>query len=198
LTGIAGGLPLNGLVKGDVVVSTEIWAYEYGKVRGEFVPRPNFTYQVDNGLLRNAGALATRDASWAELIKTRFTLLTAAPKVVTGPVASGDKVIDDASSPFFQKVLSHWPKLQAIEMEGGGAAAAIEKAKSGGRPVGFIMIRGISDMPPTETKEADARTHEKQSEERDTWKQVAAESAAVFTIHFIRNGWPIAPSQANK
>jgi nucleoside phosphorylase len=126
---------------------------------------------------------------------TRFSQLSAAPKVVIGPVASRDKVIDGASSAFFQQVLNHWPKLQAIEMEGGGAADAIEEAKSAGRAVGFIMIRGISDMPPTAAQEAAVQTHAQQSIERNVWKQVAAESAAAFTMHFIRHGWPVAPCQ---
>jgi nucleoside phosphorylase len=196
LTGIAGGLPLNDLAKGDVLISSAIWAYEYGKVKaGEFAPRADFTYPVDGGLLRGAGALAVRDPSWKQQIMTRFPQLSAAPKVVIGPVASGDKVIDDASSAFFQQVLTHWPKLQGIEMEGGGAADAIEEAQSAGRVVGFIMIRGISDMPPTAAPEAAVRTHAQQSIERNAWKQVAAEAAAAFTMHFIRHGWPVAPAQ---
>jgi hypothetical protein len=103
MTRIAGGLPLNDLARGDVLISSVIWAYEYGKVKaGEFAPRADFTYPVDGGLLRGAGALAIRDPSWAQQIMTRFSQLSAAPKVVIGPVASGDKVIDDASSAFFQ------------------------------------------------------------------------------------------------
>jgi nucleoside phosphorylase len=198
MIGIGGGLPLNNLALGDVVVSSMIWAYEYGKVSDDkFTPRPDFTYPVDNGLLRCAGALAMRDSSWAEASRGRFPELSAAPKVVIGPVASGDKVIDDASSAFFHQVLTHWPKLQAIEMEGGGAADAIAEANSAGRSVGFIMIRGISDMPPIEAQETGAQTPEQQSMERNLWKQVAAESAAAFTIHFIRKGWPEAPAQAD-
>lgn len=198
LTGVAGGLPLNDLAKGDVVVSNAIWAYEYGKVSGnKFTPRPDFTFQVDNVLLRCAGAFAIRDPNWAEAITERFPSLPAAPKVVFGPVASGDKVIDDASSAFFQEVLEHWPKLQAVEMEGGGALATIMEVNSEGRSVGFIMIRGISDMPPIEAQDANAQTPEQQSKERDTWKHIAAESAAAFTIHFIRKGWPQAPAEAD-
>lgn len=195
MTGIGGGLPLNDLVLGDVVVSSMIWAYEYGKVSDDiFTPRPDFTYPVDNALLRSAGALAVQDSSWGDASKSRFQELSAPPKVVLGPVASGDKVIDDASSAFFRQVLKHWPKLQAIEMEGGGAADAIAEANSSGQTVGFIMVRGISDMPPTEVEPAHAQSPERQSVERDTWKRIAAATAAAFTIHLIRRGWPEAPA----
>ena len=39
-------------------------------------------------------------------------------------------------------------KYEQVDMEGAGAAAAIEQAGSLGIPTRFMMIRGISDLPP--------------------------------------------------
>ncbi len=191
LVGVAGGLPKEKLVKGDVVISSVIWSYEYGKLAESFQPRLDFTYQVDSGLLRNASALAIRDPSWREPLKRHIEYGYALPKVVVGPVASGDKVVDDVRSDLFKKVLEKWPKLQAIEMEGAGAAAAIAEAQSLGYTIGFLMIRGISDMPiavePTSVKEGG------QTEQRDSCKIAASDAAATFAAHLIRNAWPLPP-----
>lgn len=194
LAGVGGGLPREKLEKGDVVVSSTIWGYEYGKVLETFDPRPDYTYQVDSGLLRNASALAIRDPSWGIGLTHPEQGNELRPKVVVGPVASGDKVIDDARSDFFRQVLNKWPKLQAVEMEGAGAAAAIAEVQSLGHAVGFIMVKGISDMPPMEESiGAGIDDGQERTEERDCWKEVAAEASAAFTIHFIRNGWPLPP-----
>ena len=195
LVGIAGGLPREKLEKGDVVISQVIWGYEYGKVKKRFHPRTDWTYPVDDALLRNALALAVREPDWAASFLQQHDQLSQSPKVVVGPIASGDKVVDDASSDFFKQVLKQWPKLQAIEMEGAGAASAINEATSEGHTVGFLMIRGISDMPLTNSHHQKGNDKAKsQTIERDAWKCLAAESAAAFTVHFIRNAWPLPPA----
>jgi len=194
LVGIAGGLPRKNLELGDVVVSNAIWGYEYGKVIETFDPRPDYVYQVDNALLRNASALAKRESRWKTSLSKPEQKKSYSPKVVVGPVASGDKIIDDARSEFFQKVLEKWPKLIAIEMEGAGAAAAIAELQSLRYLVGFIMIRGISDMPPAEMAISQEKANNKiQTNERDMWKKTASDAAAAFTVHFIRNAWPLSP-----
>jgi nucleoside phosphorylase len=169
LVGIAGGFARDGLKLGDVVVSTVIWAYEYGKAAAVFEPRHDFTYPVDGGLLRSAMAYAAGTPNAAHF----------------GPVASGEKVIDQVTPGLFGPVLAAWPKLLAVEMEGGGAAAAIEAARDAGHAVGFMMIRGISDMPG----EAQAAGN---AARRDAWKRAACASAAKFALGLIRNAWPVA------
>ena len=184
LVGIAGGFPREGCVPGDVVVSTELYGYEYGKIDGGFQPRPNWIYQVDRGLCAGAQAFAAANPGW-------WSGASPSPKVLFGPVASGDKVVDDPSEPFFAAVLRQWSKLQAIEMEGVGAAAAIDELHAAGVQVGFLMVRGISDVPrPPSERGAGAQT-----EERDANKRRACEVAAAFAVRWIAEEWPVLPRE---
>ncbi|MEW6208250.1 MAG: hypothetical protein AB1631_07775 [Acidobacteriota bacterium] len=184
LVGIAGGLPIEDLKKGDVVVSTVIWDYEYGKAEQVFIPRHDFTYQVDGSLVRNALACALTSDWWKGLNADPDGQCH--PKVIAGPIASGSKVIDEITEEFFGQVQRAWPKLQAIEMEGAGAAAAIQSAQEEGRSVGFLMVRGISDMPDYGRPHSAAQN----SAIRGRWKEHAATVAARFAVSLIATNWP--------
>jgi adenosylhomocysteine nucleosidase len=195
LVGVAGGFPQDGQTKGDVAISSVIYDYDYGKVATDFQPRMDFTYQPDQALLTSAVSFHARDKSWAE--KDRDMCpdgSNVVPKLLQGAVASGGKVVDDASNKFFAAVLKAWPKLLAVEMEGAGAAAAIETERAAKHNVGFLMVRGISDMPKmaTDTQPAAVST-EGNKAERDRWKKYAATTAANFTIHWISQAWLLAP-----
>jgi nucleoside phosphorylase len=187
LVGIAGGLSTAGCIVGDVVVATEVYGYEYGKLDAGFHARPNWTFQVDAALRASAQGFAATNPKWGEEAAGR------SPRVLFGPVASGDKVVDDPSDPLFAEVLRVWPKLHAVEMEGAGAAAAIEYLRTAGTQVGFLMVRGISDTPrePGERFAVGA-----QSGERDANKSRACEVAARFVARWIATEWPIEPSAA--
>ena len=195
LVGIAGGFPQDGLARGDVTISTVIYDYEYGKVATDFQPRQDFTYQTDVALLTSAISLHARDKSWATRDQhIRPSGSQAVPKLLAGSVASGSKIIDNAGNAFFVQVLKAWPRLLAVEMEGAGAASAIETAKAANANVGFLMVRGISDMPKT-----GERQHEEGNKaERDRWKKYAATTAANFTIHWISHGWPTPPRRTTR
>lgn len=196
VVGIAGGFPQDGLMKGDVVISSVIYDYDYGKVATSFQPRMDFTYQPDQTLLTSAVSLHARDKSWAERDKhLRPDGSDAVPKLLPGAVASGGKVVDDAGNDFFAAVLEAWPRLLAVEMEGAGAAAAIETAKAAKQNVGFLMVRAISDMPKlgADNQSTDASPAGNKAE-RDKWKKYAATTAANFTIHWISQAWPLAPT----
>src|SRR5579872_5392566 len=144
LVGIAGGFNRDGLNKGDIAISTAIYDYDYGKIAAEFQPRLDFTYQVDSALLTSAVTLHIRDNRWTDWdMNLRPDGGQVVPKVIQGAVASGNKVVDDATNAFFAQVLQAWPRLLAVEMEGAGAASAIEIARSKNHRVGFLMVRGI-------------------------------------------------------
>lgn len=188
LLGIAGGLKPS-LKRGDVVVSNEIYGYEYGKIDGgKFTPRPNQTLQGNHSLIRNAEMHPTRVKDWhAPLRSMRQGWV---PSVECGPIASGEKVVDDPTAEFFKEVRSLWrDKLIAVEMEGVGAAKAEQDARESGYDVGFLMIRGISDLPPREGAEPPGH----QTAERDDWAPLAASAAAHFAISFIKESWPVPP-----
>lgn len=192
VAGIAGGLPKDNLSKGDVVVSTTICGYELGKIESDFTPRATSTYQPDNTLITAALSIPIIDNGWNAKIIASPPRTGIEPKMLPGAIASGDKVVDNVASPFFQAVMRIWPKLIAIEMEGAGSAAAIRSLQEEGESVGFLMIRGISDMPITASI-ADT-SHGSQTIERDQWKDYAADAAAAFTTSLIRHAWPVAPA----
>lgn len=200
LVGIAGGLPREQLGLGDVVVSKQIVSYEYGKVQhNAFYPRPDFVYQLDGALLRSASSLS--EADWRNGLGRRPVADRKKPKLRVGMVGSGDKVIDDRSADFFAAVEDKFPKLLAVEMEGAGAAAAIQEAKDAGLTVGFLMIRGISDMPPNKIrakKPAAGKNDAPAMSDRDQWTIYAANAAASFAIYLISHAWPLPPRGANE
>ncbi len=98
-----------------------------GKREKEFKPRAKCTYCRDLAILNGTRAEPPREGT---------------PQVVRGEIASGDQVVDASSNDFFDQMLKAWPKINAVEMEGAGAATAIDQAGSQGIPTRFIMIRG--------------------------------------------------------
>jgi nucleoside phosphorylase len=102
LVGIAGGFHHDGLARADVAISAVIYDYEYGKVAADFQPRLEFTYQTDAALLTSALSLHARDKSWAALDQhVRPAGNEGVPKLLSGSVASGSKIIDNAGNDFF-------------------------------------------------------------------------------------------------
>jgi serine/threonine protein kinase/nucleoside phosphorylase len=181
--GVAGGFPIDGQRHGDVAVSSVVWAYEYGKVDTDgFAPRHDFIYRCDDGVVRAVAAV--RGADWWHNDENP----AGPPRVRTGPVASGDKVIDDPNDRFFAAVHTAWPKLLAVEMEGAGVAAAVHAAHAKGQAAGFVLVRGISDMPHTKAPAERASTVE-----RDRWKQTASRNAARLLTHLVAEAWPTPP-----
>ncbi|WP_348304915.1 hypothetical protein [Methanothrix sp.] len=78
-------------------------------------------------------------------------------------------------------------KYEQVEMEGAGAAAAIEQAGCQGITTRFMMIRGISDLPRAKGKN-------KGRKERDAWKAYASNAAAAFVMGWIAEGLTMPPS----
>ena len=75
-------------------------------------------------------------------------------------------------------------------MEGAGIGSVIEQSQSLKVPVGFMVIRAISDLPRPEYEDDKTRG----TEERDAWKAYASDAAATFTIEWIADGLPLPPS----
>jgi len=190
LIGIAGGV--GDVRKGDVVVSDVICGYVYGKLDGGFQPRHNWTYRTDAAITTAATTMPIRHPRWYAGLIRRGELDVTPPRIHVGTVASGNEVVDDLSDPMFQAVLAAWPHLRGVEMEGLGAAEAIDDAHEHGLRVNFAMVRGISDTPRTDPVAAGQPTP---SEERDLWKGVASEAAAALAIQLIRLGWPVPPRE---
>jgi nucleoside phosphorylase len=184
MVGIAGAVDSQ-LSWGDVAVSDRICGYEYGKLEDGFHPRPDWSYPADQSISVAARTMATLYPDWAAAIDTPPPEPTSRlPRIVVGPIASGDKVVDDLSDASFGAVLALWPRLVAVEMEGLGGVKTVDDARERGHLTHFSMIRGISDCPLQATS---GRT------QRDRWKPRAAATAAAFTGSLIRNAWPRPP-----
>lgn len=200
LVGIAGGFPVDDLAQGDVLVSNVVWDYEYGRLtEAGFTPRQNYVFQVDRSLLTAAQTMSMVDREWSKLLG-RPGEGRPEPKVRFGPFASGNKVIDTLSDPFVSAIRKQWPKLMGVEMEAAGAAQAVQTIAEKAGPVGFLMIRGISDLPPprdpepAQSRPADPSAQaQAQTRSRDEWKVRAARCAAAFAGQLVRTRWPVPP-----
>jgi nucleoside phosphorylase len=192
VVGVAGGF--GDLNLGDVVVADRICAYEYGKIDDGFRPRHDLDSPTDAAVVSAARTLAARHPDWYDQLTHSGGSPQNAPKIVVGEIASGDKVVDDPTDDFFASVLRSRPKIQAVEMEGAGAAAAIQDAREMQRAVSFGMIRGISDLPRAGGSQlGNEHGVSRQTEMRDSWKRQASVAAAITAIQLIRLSWPRPP-----
>lgn len=181
VVGVAGGL--GGTRLGDVVVADRICAYGYGKITdNEYVPRTEFDSTPDGSISSLASTLESRAPQWYAGVDG----ITTTPRIHVGPVASGDIVVDDVDYSFFAKVLESRPKAIAVEMEGAGLASAVQNLRSQLRPIGYGMIRGISDAPSGRAAEAG-------TEARDLTKPRASAAAAACAAHLVKHAWPVPP-----
>jgi nucleoside phosphorylase len=186
-SGIAGGINLEGLTQGDIVLSEDIWFYENGKMAKKYRPRDR-NFQPDLGLLNSARGFGRNTDGW-KACKATPPVPAHVPKCLAGLIGSGDKVLDSLKPAFVKQILRARPKIQAVEMEAAGAGAAIQNAQQEGRAVGFMMVRGISDMPESGTSASGAGT-----KQRDDWKPYASAIAACFVVSWISSSaWPYPP-----
>ncbi len=169
MVGIAGGV--EGEVNlGDVVVCEEVIYYENTKENPGFSDQRPQVLRADWMLLDRAKNYT--DINWHNLIHAERPAdprSTDAPTVHFGPIASGEKVIANADR--LEELKQLHSKLAAVEMESFGVALATSEWT--GNPK-FIAFRGVSDYA-NESKE-------------DSWQAYAADSAAAFTVGFLRSG----------
>ena len=195
VVGIAGGL--GDLRLGDVVVADRICAYEYGKIGAQFLPRHDLDSPTDASIYSAAKTLAERHPRWFNELERSQQTRHHAPRIVVGHVASGDKVVDDPANDFFASVVRSRPSVLAVEMEGAGAATAIQDVRDMQRGATFGMIRGISDLPhqggATSGRQSGPSA---QSQTRDSWKVPASAAAAAAAVQLIRLSWPRPPRRA--
>jgi nucleoside phosphorylase len=194
LVGIAGGL--GEVRKGDVVVSDRIYGYEYGMVAGGFWPRPDWNHPTDTAVVNTALVMTGAHPGWCSDLTRIGRPEPSPPRIHVGPVASGNKVVEDLSDPSFSPVLDYWPSLKAVEMEGLGAAEAIKDARERGHVVNFAMVRGISDRPSPKPSGRGTRPDREishKTRERDRWRSAAASAAAALAVEMIRLAWSRPP-----
>ena len=169
MVGIAGGV--EGKVNlGDVVVCEEVIYYENTKENHGFSDQRPQVLRADWMLLDRAKNYT--DINWHNFIhvgRPADPRSTDAPTVHFGPIASGEKVIANVDR--LEELRQLHSKLAAVEMESFGVALATSEWT--GNPK-FIAFRGVSDYAD-ESKD-------------DSWQAYAADSAAAFTVGFLRSG----------
>lgn len=157
--GVAGALHAH-VDLGAVVVATHVYAYHGGTSEPDGLksrPREWETSHAVDQLARHV----ERDGCWARG-------LPQPPKVLFGPVAAGEIVLNAADSAEARWIRNNYNDALAVEMEGAGVAQAGHL--NGKLPV--VVVRGISDR-------ADGT---KEVTDRQRWQQRAVEGAAAFAV----------------
>jgi adenosylhomocysteine nucleosidase len=189
LVGIAGGIG-GAASLGDVVLPTTIWNYEVGHLGSGFTPKLTVRFEPDPALLQAAMEVAP---DWPQAIRAKPPGPLPPPRVVSGVVASGDKVIESKGSELYSDVAHAEPDIVAVEMEGAGAAAAIRDASEEGHDTTFMMVRGISDVIRANPEGEERAGETYVDPERERWRNYAAQVAAAFAAELIRTRWPTPP-----
>ena len=162
MVGIAGSAD-RAVHLGDVVPGSEIFYYERGKETASGLkPEPKMI-SADKTLWSRVIALPDRDG---DLPIARPDGSTKEPKVCLGAIASGERVIADAT--MRDMIKAGHRKIIAIEMEGYGFSQAV---LGSGQSVKHLVIRGICD--------------EANENKGDEWHTYAAAAAASYMRHFL-------------
>jgi len=189
VVGIAGGV--GGVASvGDVVLPDPIWSYEIGHLADNFTPKRGSQYPPDPALLRAALAV---QPEWIHRIRASPPGQRPPSRVLSGPIASGNKVVESKSSGLYSDLLRAEPDIIAVEMEGAGVAAAVIDATDEGHDVRFMMVRAVSDVIRAEPEGGAVDGGSFVDPERERWREYASDVAAAFAEDLIRDHWPVPP-----
>jgi nucleoside phosphorylase len=171
--GVAGGIA--GKVElGDVVAATTVFDYDHGKDTATgYEPRE---LQLHSSFdLRQRALHVAASEDW----KASIAPATADPggtfTAHVEPIAAGSKVITAAGSPTAQLIASIAPRAVAVETEGAGFLAAVERFAT----VSGIVVRGISDM-----------LDGKQASDKQGWQPQASARATAFAFELLHRFQP--------
>jgi nucleoside phosphorylase len=175
LVGICGGIA--GKVHlGDICVSEQVVDYDLGKVKeGEYAPRW-VAFGADTELLAVAKHF-TSDSWIKTVMEPRPGAKAKLPQVHFGTILTGSKVVADAA--MVETLTSTWSEAIGIEMEGGGAAAALHSA--GSHPP-LLIVKGVCDLAT--------------AAKNDKWQPYAADAAARYAMSLLVERGTSALSQA--
>lgn len=182
------------LVPGDVVISNRLHGYMYDELEQTCLPRPDRSHLAHEGVAALGASMRLNYEYWTERIYERPPggPRSDSPRVVVGPVASGDTPVDGSGDPALRPVLVAWPGLAAVEIGGSNAARAVTHARRAGRTqVSFSMVCAVAGTATDGISVNSARP-----EQEKPWKQYAADVAATLIVEAIRLAWPSPPRRA--
>ncbi len=162
--GVAGGC--KDVRHGDVVVATKVYAYEAGKAAASFQPHPQL-WHASYALEQRARIEAQKSDWLARVGRQRTELL---PRVLSGPLAAGEKVISNQRSRLYRFLQKSYGDSLAVEMEGHGFLQALHANPH----IHALVIRGISDL-----------IDDKATADAAGWQNIAAQHAAAFAFQVL-------------
>jgi nucleoside phosphorylase len=97
-------------------------------------------------------------------------------------VFSGPDRIDNINASIAEAILKFYPRVSAVEMEAGEVARAILPFMWKGKVLGYLMIKGITDLPD----DSDIPLEERKRRRRE-WAPYASAASAAFARNLICN-----------
>lgn len=162
--GVAGGC--KDVRHGDVVVATKVYAYEAGKAAASFQPHPQLWHA--SYALEQRARIEAQKADWLARMDRKLT--ECSPRVLSGPLAAGEKVISNQRSRLYRFLQRNYGDSLAVEMEGHGFLQALHANPH----IHALVIRGIADL-----------IDDKATADAAGWQNVAAQHAAAFAFQVL-------------
>jgi nucleoside phosphorylase len=173
LIGTAGGHSgRDNIGLGDVVIANYLdysgyWKYSDGVALERKLPHDH----PSGHLLENyVEGLRMNPAPWIERIDA-VRPEEGSPKLFVGGIVSGNTLLGDPGNQEQKRILEHFDKAYAFEMEGYGLSSAVYKARADVHyNPQYLIVRGISDFVDREAEENNAT--------RQRWTSYAVSAAA--------------------
>lgn len=180
LIGTAGGHSgRDKLDVGDVVVADYMdyagyWKYSDGAILERKLPHDHPSAHL---LLNYVEPLRAKPDPWIDRISVPRPV-AGRPKLMVGGMVSANILLGDPENEEQKRILGHFDKAYAFEMEGHGVASAVYRARTSVHyNPQFLIIRGISDL-------VDKGVDENQAT-RQLWTPYAVDAAAAFALILI-------------
>lgn len=158
--GIAGGI--KDVKLGDVVASSKVIGFEFGKDDIEFKPR--FDTVPSSYVLEQVAKHVKRENLWTNKIDGESK-----PDAFVQPIAAGEKVVSSIRALSFHNIKKYCSEAVAVDMEGNGFLVAARPYTAQG-----IEVRGISDL-----------IENKEESDASGSQPIAAANAAAFAFEMI-------------
>lgn len=169
MVGVAGGV--KDVQKGDLVIGERAYGYERGKqTDAGFVARPQ-VFNYTHRLIQLSRWVMDQQTWLSRIVMQKDFPSTDTPKIIFGPIASGNKVIASEHSELVRFLKQHYNDTLAVEMEAIAFLPLLRHER-----IMSLNIRGISDLLGDKAL-ADAQNHQ----------PLAAARAAAFAFELLKN-----------